>query len=185
MLTRPGSTPGSGWIRSISDRLASGPVATQSRPRSFWVGYLALMALVLVILPLVQRRAMRSYNVRGAHSYESSAQWTGLPLFAIGPAPVAIFAIGGRARGVVAIGGIAIGIVAVGGLALGGFAFGGLSLGLLAFAGFAIGWRAIGGLAVGYRAAGGLAVGGYAYAGNGVAIGYHEASGRQKEQLIG
>ncbi len=185
MLTRPGSTPGSGWIRSVSERLACGPADTQSRPRSFWVFYIAVMALVLVILPLVQRRAMRSYPIRATRSYESLTQWAGLPLIAVGPAPVAIVAIGGRARGVVAIGGIALGVVAVGGLALGGFAFGGLSVGLLAFAGLAIGWRAIGGLAVGYRAAGDLAVGGYAYAGNGVAIVYHEASGRQKEQLIG
>jgi hypothetical protein len=25
MLTRPGSVPGSGWMRSVSERLASGP----------------------------------------------------------------------------------------------------------------------------------------------------------------
>ena len=31
----------------------------------------------------------------------------------------------------------------------------------------------------------GLAAGGYAYGGNGVAYGYHEASGRQKERLFG
>jgi len=43
----------------------------------------------------------------------------------------------------------------------------------------------VGGGAIGYRAFGGLAAGGYAYAGNGVAYGYHEASGRQKERLFG
>ncbi|HXN53737.1 MAG TPA: hypothetical protein VN943_17530 [Candidatus Acidoferrum sp.] len=185
MLTRPGSTPGSGWMRGVSDRLASAPVDPQSPPRRFWAGYIAFMALVFVILPIVQRRAMPPYSMRNARSYESAVRWAGLPLFAIGPAPVAIVAIGGRPRGVVAIGGIAFGLIAVGGLAAGGIAIGGLSLGLIAFAGLAIGWRAIGGGAIGYRAFGGLAVGAYAYAGNGIAVGYHEACGRQKEKLFG
>src|SRR5690242_19653205 len=108
MLTRPGSTPGSGWMRGVSDRLASAPVDTQSLPRRFWAAYFAFMALVLVILPIVQRRTMQSYDMRNARSYEYSAQWAGLPLFAIGPSPVAIIAVGGRPRGVVAIGGIAV-----------------------------------------------------------------------------
>jgi hypothetical protein len=185
MLTRPGSTPGSGWMRSVSERLASAPVETQSPPRRFWAAYIAFMALVLAILPIVQRRAMPSYDMRNTHSYESAAQWAGLPLLAIGPAPVAIVAIGGRPRGVLAIGGIALGVIAVGGLAAGGIAIGGLSLGLVALAGLAVGWRAMGGGAVGYRAFGGLALGAYAYAGNGIAIGYHEACGRQKERLFG
>ena len=51
--------------------------------------------------------------------------------------------------------------------------------------GVAIGWRAIGGLAVGNAAVGGLAIGRYAYAGNGVALGRDEASGKQKESLFG
>ena len=109
MLTRPGSTPGSGWMRGVSDRLASAPVDPQSPPRRFWAGYIAFMALVFVILPIVQRRAMPPYSMRNARSYESAVRWAGLPLFAIGPAPVAIVAIGGRPRGVVAIGGIALG----------------------------------------------------------------------------
>lgn len=185
MLTRPGSTPGSGWMRSVSERLASAPVDTPSPPRRFWVAYIAFMALVLAILPLVQRRAMQPYDMGNTRSYESSARWAGLPLFAIGPAPVAIFAISGRTRGVVAIGGIALGVIAVGGLAAGGIAIAGLSLGFIALAGLAIGWRAIEGGAIGYRAFGGLAVGGYAYAGNGIAVGYHEACGRQMEKLFG
>lgn len=182
MLTRPGSAPGSGWMRNVSDRLASGPADPRSLPRRYWIWYTAFMSLVLVILPLVQRRAMPSYDVR---SYESSTRIAGLPLFASGATPVAIIAVGGRPRGVIAVGGIAVGVIAVGGLAAGGLAFGGLSLGFIALAGLAVGWRAIGGGAVGYRAFGGLAVGGYAYAGNGVAYGYHEACGRQKEKLIG
>jgi hypothetical protein len=185
MLTRPGSTPGSGWMRSVSERLTSAPADTQSPPRRFWAAYFAFMVLVLVILPMVQRRAMQSYDLRDTHSYESSARWAGLPLVAVGPAPVAVIAVGGRPRGIVAIGGIALGVIAVGGLAAGGFAFGGVSLGLIALGGLAVGWRAIGGGAIGYRAFGGLALGGYAYSGNGVAFGYHEASGRQKEKLFG
>ena len=39
--------------------------------------------------------------------------------------------------------------------------------------------------AIGYRAFGGLACGAYAYAGNGVAYGFYEASGRQRERLFG
>jgi hypothetical protein len=185
MLTRPGSTPGSGWMRSVSERLASAPADTQSPPRRFWAAYIAFMALVFVILPIVQRRSMQSYDMHNTRAYESSARWAGLPLFAIGPAPVAIVAIGGRPRGVLAIGGLAVGIIAVGGLAAGGIAIGGLSLGFVALAGLAVGWRAMGGGAVGYRAFGGLAVGGYAYAGNGIAVGYHEACGRQMEKLFG
>jgi hypothetical protein len=182
MLTRPGSTPGSGWMRDLSDRLASAPADTRSLPSRYWIWYIAFMSLVLVVLPIVQRRAMPSYEMR---SYESSTRIGGLPLFASGPAPVAIIAVGGHPRGVIALGGIAVGVIAVGGLALGGLAIGGLSLGFLAFAGLAIGWRAVGGGALGYRAFGGLAAGGYAYAGNGAAFGYHEASGRQKEKLFG
>ncbi len=182
MLTRPGSTPGSGWMRNVSDRLASGPSDSRSVPRRYWVWYIALLALVMVCLPLVRSRAMPSYEVR---SYESSTHIGGVPLFASGRAPVAIIAVGGRPRGVIALGGIPFGVIAVGGLAVGGLAIGGASLGVIALAGLAVGWRAVGGGAIGYSAFGGVAVGGYAYAGNGVAYGYHEACGRQKEKLIG
>ncbi len=182
MLTRPGSAPGSGWMRDLSDRLASGPADTRSLPRRYWIWYIALMALVLVILPMTLRRALPAYEMR---SYESSTRIGELPLFASGAAPVAIVAVGDRPRGVIAIGGLAFGVIAVGGLAVDFFSIGGVSLGFLAIAGLAIGWRAASGGALGYRAFGGLAVGGYAYAGNGVAYGYHEACGRQKEKLFG
>ena len=182
MLTRRGSAPGSRWMRNLSDRLSSGPADTRPVPRRFWVLYIPLMAMLIVLLPMVVRRSTPSYEFR---SYESSTRIAGVPLFAFGPAPVAVIAIGGRPRGVVALGGIAFGVVAVGGVAVGGLAIGGVSLGIFTLAGLAIGWQAAGGGAVGYRAFGGLAVGGYAYAGNGVAYGYHEASGRQKEKLFG
>ncbi len=182
MLTRPGSAPGSGWMRDVSDRLASGPADTRPVPRRFWVLYLVFMISALAILPMLGRRSMPSYNVR---SYESSSRIAGLPVFASGAAPVAIIAIGGRPRGVIAIGGLAFGVVAVGGVAVGGLAFGGVSLGFIALGGLAVGWRALGGGAIGYRAFGGLAIGAYAYAGNGIAFGYNEAGGRQKEKLFG
>jgi hypothetical protein len=184
MLTRPGSVPGSGWMRNVSVRLASGPPDTGSLPRRFWIAYLTFMILFLVILPMMQHRLILSYSYTG-RSYESPTRIGGLPLFAAGPAPVAVIAVGGRPRGVIAVGGLPFGVIAVGGVAVGGLAIGGVSLGFFALAGLAIGWRAAGGGAIGYRAFGGLAVGGYAYAGNGVAYGYHEASGRQKEKLFG
>jgi hypothetical protein len=184
MLTRPGSIPGSGWMKNLSDRLSSGPADVRSLPRRFWIAYTTFMILFLVILPMMQNRIIPSYSYTG-RSYESSTRIGGLPLFAAGSAPVGIIAVGGRPRGVVAVGGLPLGVIAVGGLPVGGLAIGGVSLGFFAIAGLAIGWHAAGGGAVGYRTFGGLAVGAYAYAGNGVAYGYHEASGRQKEKLFG
>jgi hypothetical protein len=187
MLTRPGSTPGSGWMRNLSERLSSGPPDTRSLPRAFWIAYTIFMVLFLGVLPWTQHRfrPLSSYTRYNGRTYESAARIGGLPLFAAGPAPAAIIAVGGRPRGVIAVGGLPLGVIAVGGVAVGGLAIGGVSLGFLALAGLAIGWRAAGGVAIGYRAFGGLAVGGYAYAGNGVAYGYYEASGRQKEKLFG
>src|SRR3981189_3146640 len=145
MLTRPGSAPGSGWMRDVSERLASGPADTRTVPRRYWVLYLVFMISALVILPMAGRRAMPAYDVR---SYESSSRVAGLPVFASGAAPVAIIAIGGRPRGMIAIGGLAFGAVALGGVAVGGLAIGGVSLGIFALAGLAIGWGALGGGAV-------------------------------------
>src|SRR2546422_782419 len=85
MLTRPGSAPGSGWMRDVSERLASGPADTRPVPRRIWVLYLVFMISALVILPMLGRRAVPSYNVR---SYESSSRVAGLPVFASGAAPV-------------------------------------------------------------------------------------------------
>ena len=182
MLTRSGSAPGSGWMRAVSERLASSPADTGPVPRRFWLLWIAYLAIVFLALQAVERRAIPSYDMR---SYKSSTRIAGVPLYAYGPAPVAIVAVGGHPRGVIAIGGIAFGVIAVGGVAGGGLAFGGVSLGFLALGGLAIGWRALGGGAIGYRAFGGLAIGGYACAGNGIAFGYHEAGGRQKEKLFG
>src|SRR2546427_1383547 len=138
MLTRPGSAPGSGWMRDMSERLASGPADTRPVPRRFWVLYLVFMISALVIVPMAGRSAMPTYNVR---SYESTSRVAGLPVFASGAAPVAIIAIGGRPRGVIAIGGLAIGAVALGGVAVGGLAIGGVLLGLFALARLGLRWR--------------------------------------------
>src|SRR6266581_4833796 len=132
MLTRPGSAPGTGWMRNVSDRLASGPADPRSLPRRYWIWYIAFMSFVLVILPLVQRRPMPSYDVR---SYESSTRIAGLPLFASGATPVAIIAVGGRPRGFIALAGLAVGWRAIGGGAVGYRAFGGLAVGGYAYAG--------------------------------------------------
>jgi len=184
MLTRPGSTPGSGWMRDLSERLAGGPAdpsGFRSLPRSYWLSYIALMVMMVVVGPMT----FRQVTPPELPVHESSTRIAGFPLFASGRSPVAIVAVGAHPRGVIAIGGVAIGVIAVGGIAVGVLALGGVSCGLAALAGLAMGWWAVGGGAIGYRAFGGLAAGGYAYAGNGVAYGYHEASGRQKERLFG
>src|SRR5882724_1091824 len=98
-------------MRDVSERLASGPADLRSLPRRFWVLYLVFMISALVILPMVGRRAMPSYDMR---FYESSTRIAGVPLYASGPAPVAIIAIGGRPRGVIALGGVAFGVIALG-----------------------------------------------------------------------
>jgi hypothetical protein len=127
------------------------------------------------------------YQDHGRHvrSYNSQIRVAGLPLLSIGPTARGIIAYGGVATGIIAIGGVSVGVIAFGGLSVGVFAFGGLSAGILALAGVALGWRAVGGLAIGNAALGSLAVGRYAYAGTGVAVGYDEASGKQKESLFG
>ena len=184
MLTRPGSTKGCGWMRELSDRLASGPADAsgfRSMPRGYWLIYLSLIVMLIVVVP----RASQRVSSPQAPAHESVTRIAGFPLFAAGSSPVAIVAVGAHPRGVIAIGGIAMGVVAIGGIAIGAVALGGVSLGLIALGGLAIGWWALGGGAVGYHAFGGLAAGAYAYAGNGVAYGFYEASGRQKERLFG
>lgn len=186
MLTRPGAGPGCGWMKRIVARI---PKASQERevPRRWWKLFWLFYAILMVAWFLVAFPLMRaSYPAAGSvKSYESSARIAGLPLVKVGPAPHAIIAIGGRPVGVVAIGGLAVGVVAVGGVGVGLIGFGGLSAGIFALGGAAIGWWAMGGAAAGFNALAGFAVGGYAYAGHGVALGYYEASGNQKERLFG
>jgi hypothetical protein len=171
MLTRQGSSPGPVWMRRLNATLLS-----RSAPR-----HLAWFIPAVILFSVGLGNILRVIP----QPYESTARIAGLPLLALGAAPHGIIAFGGRATGVIAIGGIAVGVVAIGGLALGAFALSGVTLGLFAVGGGAVGWWALGGCAVGNYAFGGLAVGSYAYAGGGIALGRHEASGGQKERLIG
>jgi hypothetical protein len=179
MLTRPGSKPGPAWMRNLSDSLAD-PDRVRKFMIPFWAFFIVYMLGIVVLTHFVTAVALSK-----EHVYESSTRIAGMPLFSYGPVAHGIIAIGGRVTGVIALGGIAAGFIAIGGVALGVISFGGVSIGLFALAGVALGWRALGGLAVGEAAFGGLAVGRYAYAGNGIAYGSREASGRQKEYLIG
>jgi hypothetical protein len=178
MLTRTGAAPGPAWMRNFSESCAD----MRSGPRAipFWIFFLVYMAVILLITHLTT-----AVVFSGERAYVSPTQIAGLPLISYGSTAKGIVAIGGKATGIVAIGGLAIGVVAIGGLTAGAVSLGGASLALMAFGGLALGWRAVGGLAVGQAALGGLAIGKYAYAGNGVALGFSEASGRQKERLLG
>ncbi len=145
---------------------------------AFWVAWAVLM--------LVTSFRVDVFAPRGPMTpYESTVKIAGLPLYAYGEHPRGIVAVGGFPIGVVAIGGVAVGGIAIGGVAVGGIALGGLGAGVLVLAGGALGWWAVGGGAVGRYACGGLAIGSHAYAGSGVALGYDEAHGRQKERLLG
>jgi hypothetical protein len=183
MLTRPGSRPGPRWLRRWDEgitRSGADPAAAARRQRwqvGFWVVFAGLMLLGTVL-----RWPLESAPVV---PYRSAIGIGGVPLFAYGQRAVGIVAVGGVAVGVIAVGGVAVGGLAVGGVAAGGIALAGVAAGLVALAGLAVGGLAIGGGAGGYYAVGGLAVGAYAYAGGGVALGYHEASGGQAERLLG
>lgn len=178
MLTRAGSPPGPAWMRRFSESLSGPKKPTQvpeelppeqkRRMRWFWILFVAMMMFLTLVRPLPGPS-------NPPQSYESPIRVAGLPLFASGQHPRGIIAYGSFPVGVIAIGGLSVGLIAIGGVALGGIALSGLSFGLLA----------LGGGAFGYYAFGGLAAGAYAYAGGGVAVGYHEACGRQKERLFG
>lgn len=180
MLTRPGSTPGPEWMRKLGESTED---PSQLRKRLIWIfvfiGILQIGAVIVGDIAV--------YKAHGEHvrSYNSPILIDGLPLLSIGRTAHGVIAYGGVATGVIAIGGLSAGFIAFGGLSVGVFAFGGLSAGIVALGGLALGWRAIGGLAIGNAAVGGLAIGRYAYAGGGVALGRDEASGKQKESLIG
>ena len=180
MLTRPGANPGPEWMRNLGDRLAD---ARQFR-KTMWRIFL-FFGILQVGSILVSRMAVYKNSDRHVGVYNSAIRIGGLPLLSVGGRPHGIIAVGGVATGVIAIGGLAAGVIACGGLSVGVFAIGGLATGGLALAGIAVGWRALGGLAIGHAAFGGLAIGRYAYAGEGVALGYDEASGKQKESLFG
>lgn len=179
MLSRPGCAPGPAWMRSISDTW-SDPTHSRKIMMPFWAFFLLYMLGILIVTHFITAVALSPQN-----NHDSAARIAGLPLVSYGSAARGFIAIGGRATGFIAIGGLAAGFVAIGGLAAGVISFGGLSVGVFAAAGLALGWRALGGLAIGQAALGGFAIGKYAYAGNGIAYGTAEASGRQREELIG
>lgn len=179
MLIRPGSKSGPAWMRAISDSL-SDPERARKTLMPFWAFFVLYMFACIGLTHFVT-----AVVFSGEHVFESRAHLAGLPLLSYGPVARGIVAIGGRATGVVALGGIAVGAVAFGGIALGAVAFSGLSVGLFAIGGVALGWRAVGALATGDAALGAMAIGRHAFAGNGIAYGLLEASGRQKEHLIG
>lgn len=189
MLTRPGAEPGSSWMKRLSDRIpaAAGSEDPEAirRMRRFQKWNLGFWLFFVVLMVFFSGRVGQWWLGPSPTPYESETRIAGLPLYAQGDHPRGIIAVGGVPVGVIAVGGVAVGVVALGGVAAGGVALSGVSLGILALGGLAVGWWALGGVAIGYHALGGLAVGGYAYAGNGVAYGYHEASGRQKEKLFG
>jgi len=166
-------------MRNFSDSLAD-PDRAHSILMPFWAFFLIYMLVFIGLTHFVTAVVLSKDYV-----YESQMHIAGLPLISYSPVAHGIIALGGRATGVIALGGIAVGFVAIGGVSIGVFAIGGLSVGLFALAALAIAWRAVGGLAIGQAAFGVLAIGKYAYAGNGVAYGSAEASGRQKEHLIG
>jgi hypothetical protein len=180
MITRPGSVPGPEWMRKLGDGFAD--------PRQFRRMFLKVFLLFgLFQIGAVAIGDIAVYQAHGRHirAYNSKIHIGNLPLVSIGVAAHGVVAYGGVATGIIAMGGLAAGVVAFGGLSIGLFSVGGVSLGVLALAGVSFGWRAIGGLAFGNAAVGGLAIGRYAYAGNGVAFGHDEASGKQKESLFG
>ena len=89
MLTRP-ATPGSGWMRDLSERLAGGPAdpsGFRSLPRRYWLSYIALMVMIVVVGPMT----FRQITPPELPVHESSTRIAGFPLFASGRLPVAIW----------------------------------------------------------------------------------------------
>jgi len=179
MLSRPGSKPGPAWMRRISDSL-SDPDRAHKNMLPFWAFFIVYMLICIGLTHFVTAVVLSK-----DYGFDSSVRIAGLPLISYRPAAHGIIAIGGRATGVIALGGVAAGLIAIGGVTAGVISIGAVSLGLFALAGVSVGWRAFGGLALGHSALGGCAIAKYAYAGNGVAYGTVEASGRQREHLIG
>jgi hypothetical protein len=165
-------------MRNISDSLAD-PDRARAVMMPFWALFILYLLAILLLTHFITAIALSK-----DHIYESPTHIAGLPLFSYGPVAHGTIAVGGRATGVIALGGIAAGFIAFGGFTAGAVSIGGVSVGLLSIAGVALGWRAMGGLAIGEATLGGLAVGRYAYAGNNIAFGAREASGRQKEHLL-
>ena len=160
--------------------MCSDPDRARKNMLPFWAFFIVYMMICIGLTHFITAVVLSK-----DYGFDSPVRIAGLPVVSYRPAAHGIIAIGGRATGVVALGGVAAGFIAIGGVTAGVISVGAVSLGLFAFAGVSIGWRAFGALAIGHSALGSCAVAKYAYAGNGVAYGTVEASGRQKERLIG
>lgn len=179
MLTRPGSQPGREWMRKLSTS-PEGP----RRLRKAILRILVLFGVLQVASIVVADVAVYRAHARHVGTYNSPVEITGMPLLSVGRTAHGVIAYGGVATGILAIGGVSAGVIAFGPISVGVFSFLALSLGIFALTALAIGWRAVGALAFGHAAPGALSVGRYAY-GPGIAFGYHEAGGKQKESLFG
>jgi hypothetical protein len=178
VLSRPGSEPGPEWMRGLAAAPKASPDSERvfGHPGAFWVIQVAAIVVADVAV----------YRAHGWHarSYESPIQIAGMPLLSMGRTAHGVITCGGVATGIVAISGVTAGVIAFGAASVGVFSFGALSVGILVLAAVAIGWRAVGAVAVGHATLGAVAIGRYAY-GPGMALGYHQASGKQKESLFG
>ena len=179
MLTRPGSEPGPEWMR----KLGSSPEGFRQIRKAI-LGMSVLFGVLQVALIVVADIAVYRAHGRHQRSYNSPRKIAGMPLLSVGPIAHGVIAYGGVATGIVAIGGVTAGVIAFGPISVGVFSFGALSLGIFVLAALAVGWRAVGALAIGHATLGVLSIGRYAY-GPGMAFGYHQASGKQKESLFG
>lgn len=180
MLTRVGSNSGPAWMK----RLGDGSVSPQELRRKFRRVLIIFVILQSAAFLVAEVAASRHPGRRGS-AYNSETRIGGLPVLSVGGRAHGIIAFGGLATGVIAIGGVAAGVVSYGGLSLGLLAIGGLALGGVALGAGAVGLRAMGAVAIGDAALGALAIARYAYAGDGVAFGWREACGKQKESLFG
>jgi hypothetical protein len=179
MLTRPGSRRGPEWM----SKLGSSPDGFRQIRKAI-LGISVLFGVLQVAAIVVADSAVYRAHGRHLRSYNSPVQIAGMPLLSVGRTAHGVIAYGGVAAGIVAIGGVSAGVIAFGAISVGIFSFGALSLGVFVLAALAVGWRAVGALALGHATVGALAIGRYAY-GPGIAFGYHEASGKQKESLFG
>ena len=178
MLTRPRSEPGPAWMR----RLSSSPEGFR-QIREAILGIRVLFGVMQVASIVVADIAVYRAHGRHVRSYNSPIQIAGMPLLSVGRTAHGVIAYGGVATGIVAIGGATAGVIALGPISVGIFSFGALPLGIFVLAALAVGWRAVGALALGHAALD-VSIGRYAY-GPGIAVGYREASGKQKESLFG
>ena len=178
MLTRPGFAPGPEWMGE--------PAGSPAGFRQIRKAILRIRVLFggLQVASVVVRDIARD-RVHGRHgrSDNSLVQIAGMtPLF-VGRAAHSVIAYGGVATGIVAIFGVTAGVIAFEAISVGAFSFGALSLAIFVLAALAAGWL---------RGRPGICPRDprrcfdwpYAY-GFAMALGYHEASGKQKESLFG